>query len=31
MAHLTREELETIEQNPLGDALSAVREALREA
>ncbi|KAH8755061.1 hypothetical protein F5883DRAFT_180305 [Diaporthe sp. PMI_573] len=31
MAHLTREELKTIEQNPLGDTLSGVREALREA
>jgi hypothetical protein len=31
MAYLTREELETIEQNPLGYTLSAVREALREA
>lgn len=31
MAHLTSDELETIGQNPLGDSLSAVREALREA
>ncbi|EXU95608.1 protein kinase [Metarhizium robertsii] len=31
MAHLTREELETIEKNPLGNSLSAVCEALRDA
>ncbi|KAM3509002.1 hypothetical protein MY11210_006497 [Beauveria gryllotalpidicola] len=31
MAHLMLEELDTIEHNPLGDSLSAVCEALREA
>ncbi|EFY90647.1 serine/threonine-protein kinase Sgk2 [Metarhizium acridum CQMa 102] len=31
MAHLTREECNSIDENPLGDSLSGVREALREA
>ncbi|KAA6410557.1 MAG: serine threonine- kinase Sgk2 [Lasallia pustulata] len=31
MAHLNREERDTINENPLGDSLSGVREALREA
>ncbi|KJZ69252.1 hypothetical protein HIM_11355 [Hirsutella minnesotensis 3608] len=31
MAHLTQDECDIIEQNPLGDSLSAVREALLEA
>ncbi|KAL7893021.1 serine/threonine-protein kinase Sgk2 [Trichoderma sp. SZMC 28014] len=30
MAHLTQEECNTINENPLGDSLDAVREALRE-
>jgi hypothetical protein len=31
MADLTEEELEIIEQNPLGDSLNAIREALCKA
>lgn len=31
MAHLTREERNTIDENPLGDSLIGVREALRKA
>lgn len=31
MAHFTREGRESIDENPLGDSLSGVREALREA
>ncbi|KAF5137914.1 hypothetical protein E5D57_001693 [Metarhizium anisopliae] len=31
MAHFTQDERDTIDKNPLGDALNGVREALREA